>query len=159
MSTRIDYTKAAPGVYRAMLGLETYLAGCGLEEVLLHLVKLRVSQINRCAYCLDMHWKDLRACGESEQRLYELPAWRECPFYSARERAALLWAEMLTTIADAHPSDAIVAEVRAQFDDKELADLTLAVVAINGWNRLAISFAVEPGSYEPRRKATAASSG
>jgi AhpD family alkylhydroperoxidase len=132
-----------------MLGLEQYLHACGLEESLLHLIKLRSSQINGCAYCLDMHWKDLRAIGESEQRLYSLDAWRECPFYSARERAALAWTEALTRIESGHAPDAVYEEVLPRFNEKELSDLTLAVAAINAWDRLAISSRAVPGSYKP----------
>jgi AhpD family alkylhydroperoxidase len=116
---------------------------------LLNLVRLRVSQINGCAYCIDMHSKDLRAAGETEQRLYELDAWRETPFYTEREQAALAWAEAITQITDGHVPDAVFDQARDQFSDQELADLTLAVVAINGWNRLNIAFRTVPGTYEP----------
>jgi AhpD family alkylhydroperoxidase len=133
-----------------MLHLQRVVDQCGLEFSLLELVKTRASQINGCAYCLDMHTKDARAAGETEQRLYLLNAWRESPFYSERERAALAWTEALTTIADSHEvSDALYAEARAQFSDKELVDLSLAIIAINGWNRLAIPFRSEPGHYQP----------
>jgi AhpD family alkylhydroperoxidase len=151
METRFDYMKAAPGVYQSMMGLENYLHGCGLEESLLHLVKLRVSQLNGCAFCLDMHWKDLRAAGEQEQRLYSLDAWRECPYYTGRERAALAWAEAVTQVAAGHVPDSVYEEARAQFGEKELADLTLAVAAINAWNRLAIAARTEPGTYRPAK--------
>jgi AhpD family alkylhydroperoxidase len=120
-----------------------------LEPSLLHLLKLRASQINGCAYCLDMHWKDLRAIGETELRLYSLDAWRECPYYTERERAALAWTEAVTLITSGHVPDAVYEEVKTQFNDKELADLTLAVAAINSWNRLAIAARVEPGHYKP----------
>jgi AhpD family alkylhydroperoxidase len=146
---RFNYAKSAPGVYDAMDGLDQYLAGCGLEESLLHLVRLRASQINGCAYCIDMHWKDLRALGESEQRLYSLDAWRECPYYTARERAALAWVEAVTLIAGGRAPDAVYAEVRPHFDDTELADLTLAVATINAWNRLSIAARLAPGGYQP----------
>jgi AhpD family alkylhydroperoxidase len=149
MKARFEYPKAAPGVYQAMLGLEKYMHGCGLEASLLHLVKLRASQINGCAYCLDMHSKDLRAAGESEQRLYTLEAWRECPWYSDRERAALAWTEALTWIADTHAPDEVYEQARAQFDEKELSDLTLAIATINGWNRLLIAARTVPGTYQP----------
>jgi AhpD family alkylhydroperoxidase len=149
MKARFEYPKTAPGVYQAMLGLEKYLHGCGLEASLLHLVKLRASQINGCAYCLDMHSKDLRAAGESEQRLYTLEAWRECPWYSDRERAALAWTEALTWIADTHAPDEVYEQARAQFDEKELSDLTLAIATINGWNRLLIAARTVPGTYQP----------
>jgi AhpD family alkylhydroperoxidase len=153
MDERFDYDKAAPGVYKAMLGLEKYLHTCGLEESLLHLVKLRASQINGCAYCLDMHWKDLRAIGEKEQRLYSLDAWRECPYYTERERAALAWTEAVTLITNGHVPDALYAEVRSSFSEKELADLTCAVATINAWNRLAISARSVPGTYQPAKTA------
>ncbi|HET8923087.1 MAG TPA: carboxymuconolactone decarboxylase family protein [Candidatus Acidoferrum sp.] len=151
MEERIHYSKVAPGAYHAMLGLEHYLQECGLEEPLLHLIKLRASQINGCAYCLDMHWKDLRAIGESEQRMYSLDAWRECPYYSERERAALAWTEAVTRVADGHVPDAVYEEVRAHFNEKELADLTLAVAAINAWNRLSIAGRTAPGTYQPAK--------
>lgn len=150
MQPRFDYAKSAPGGLKAMLGLEQYLHSCGLEDSLIHLVKLRASQINGCADCLDMHWKDLRAAGENEQRLYSLDAWRECPYYTERERAALAWTEAVTQITDGHVPDTIYAEVRPHFNDKELADMTFALVVINGWNRLAISSRVVPGSYQPK---------
>ncbi|PYV07455.1 MAG: carboxymuconolactone decarboxylase [Acidobacteria bacterium] len=130
-----------------MLGLEKYLAQSGLEPVLLDLVRLRASQINGCAYCLDMHWKDLRARGENEQKLYLLDAWRESPFYSDRERAALAWTEAITLVRDGHVPDELYDEVRKQFSDAELVSLTLAVVAINGWNRINIAFRTPPGTY------------
>src|SRR2546430_3608796 len=149
MLPRIAYTKVAPGAMKAMRGLEDYLAECGLEQSLLELVRTRASQINGCAYCLDMHTKDARANGESEQRLYALPAWKEAPFYTERERAALLWTEALTLIAANHVPDEVYEQVRQQFSETELINLTLAVVAINGWNRIAISFRSLPGSYCP----------
>lgn len=148
MSTRIDYNKIAPEAFRAMFGLERYVRDSGLEPSLLHLIKMRASQINGCAYCLDMHSKDARAAGETEQRLYVLNAWREAPFYTERERAALAWTEALTLIAENHVPDEIYNEVRQHFSEKELADLSLAIVAINGWNRLAISFRSEVGAYQ-----------
>jgi AhpD family alkylhydroperoxidase len=149
MQQRLDLTKVSPGALKTMLDIETYLARCGLERSLLHLIKMRASQINGCAYCLDMHSKDARAEGETEQRLYELDAWRETEFYSARERAALAWTEALTLIAQTHAPDDVYQEVRAQFSEHELADLTLAIVAINGWNRICIGFRAQPGSYQP----------
>jgi AhpD family alkylhydroperoxidase len=152
MKARFEYAKAAPGGYHALLGLEKYLHGCGLEAPLLHLVKLRASQINGCAFCLDMHSKDLRAIGESEQRLYTLEAWRECPWYSERERAALAWTEALTLVADTHAPDEVYEQVRAQFDDKELSDLTLAIATINAWNRLSIGARTTPGTYQPPKQ-------
>jgi len=152
MTLRFNYAKVAPGVYDAMDALDQYLAKCGLEESLLHLVRLRASQINGCAYCIDMHWKDLRALGESEQRLYGLDAWRESPFYSPREQAALAWTEAVTLVATSRISDAVLAEVRPQFNDKELADLTLAAATINAWNRLSIAARFEPGHYQPAKQ-------
>jgi AhpD family alkylhydroperoxidase len=153
MTERFSYAKAAPGAYRAMAGLEQYLHQSGLEEELLHLIKLRASQINGCAYCLDMHWKDLKSIGVEDQRLYELDAWRETPFYNERERAALAWTEAVTHVAETHVPDEVFEEVRKQFSEKEIADLTLAVAAINAWNRLAISARTTPGTYEvPKAK-------
>lgn len=149
MTRRIDYTNAAPGVLQAMLGLQRYTQESGIEHPLLELVKLRASQINGCAYCLDMHSKDARAAGETEQRIYVLGAWREAPFYTPRERAALAWTEAVTLIGEGGVSDELFETVRAQFSEKELADLTLAIVTINGWNRLAISLGADVGSYQP----------
>ena len=151
MEPRFNYVKIAPGIYHAMLGLEHHLHECGLEEPLINLVCMRASQINGCAYCLDMHSKDLRAGGETEQRIYTLEAWRECPFYTERERAALEWTEALTLITDGHVSDEVYENVHEHFNDKELADLTLAVVSINGWNRLNIAARTVPGDYKPRQ--------
>ena len=148
MQPRID-PKIAPGAYQAMGGLETYLHQSGLELSLLLLIKLRASQINGCAYCIDMHWKDSRANGESEQRLYGLDAWQESPYYTDRERAALAWAEAVTRVAETHVPDDVYEEVRPHFAEKELADLTLAVATINAWNRLAIATRAEPGKYQP----------
>src|SRR5512135_2830540 len=152
MKPRIEYTKAGPGAIKAMLDLEKYIAGTGLEESLLNLVRMRASQINGCAYCIDMHSKDARAAGETEQRLYELDAWRETPFYTEREMAALAWTEAVTKVFDGHVPDEVFERARSQFSEKELVNLTLAVVAINGWNRLAISFRAVPGVYQPARR-------
>jgi AhpD family alkylhydroperoxidase len=149
---RFNYAKVAPGVYDAMDALDRYVAACGIEESLLHLVRLRASQINGCAYCIDMHWKDLRALGESEQRLYALDAWRESPFYSPREQAALAWTEAVTLVATSRIPDAVLNEVRPLFTDKELADLTLTVATINAWNRLSIAARLEPGHYQPAKR-------
>src|SRR6476659_4295532 len=129
---------SAPDAYQALLGLENYLARCGLEINLIHLIKLRVSQINGCAYCIDMHWKDLRAAGEGEQRLYGLDAWEESPYYSPRERAALKWTEAVTLVHEGHVPDHVYREVREQLNEQELSDLTVAVATINAWNRIAI---------------------
>ncbi|MDP9191520.1 MAG: carboxymuconolactone decarboxylase family protein [Acidobacteriota bacterium] len=147
MKTRLNYARVSPGVYDAMGALDQYLAQCGLEESLLHLVRLRASQINGCAYCIDMHWKDLRALGESEQRLYSLDAWRESPYYTDRERAALGWIEAVTLIGD-HVPDATHEAARAILSEKELCDLTLAAAAINAWNRLSIAARLVPGGYQ-----------
>jgi AhpD family alkylhydroperoxidase len=149
MSARIEFSKVAPGALRAMLSLEKYLHECGLEPSLLDLVKMRASQMNGCAYCLDMHSKDARAAGETEQRLYLLDAWRESPCYSDRERVALAWTEALTRIGDSHALDAVYRQAREHFSEKELVDLSLAIVAINGWNRLAIGFRSAVGGYQP----------
>ncbi len=149
MEARIDHKIVAPAAVEAMLGLERYVNQCGLEARLLNLVRLRVSQINGCAYCLDMHAKELRADGETEQRIYELDAWRETPFYSDREQAGLAWAEAVTRVADSHVPDEVYNQARSQFSEAELVSLTLAVVAINGWNRLNIAFRTVPGSYQP----------
>lgn len=151
MPSRIEFAKVATGAIEAMLGLEKYLHSCGLESSLLDLIKMRASQINGCAYCLDMHSKDARAAGETEQRLYVLSAWREAPFYSKRERAALAWTEALTSVAEGHVPDEVYALVRQHFNEKELVDLSLAVVTINSWNRLAIGFRSEVGGYQPHR--------
>jgi AhpD family alkylhydroperoxidase len=151
MEARFNFARTAPGVYEAMEGLEKYLEQCGLEKRFMYLIQLRASQINGCAYCLDMHWKDLRASGEDEQRLYSLDAWRECPYYSDRERAALAWTEAVTLIAQGHAPDAVYHEARSHFSEKELSDLTLAVAAINAWNRLSIASRIVPGGYQPAR--------
>jgi AhpD family alkylhydroperoxidase len=150
MEPRFDSLKVAPGAFEAIAGLEKYLHNCAIEQPLIHLMKLRASQLNGCAYCIDMHWKDLRAIGETEQRLYGLDAWEESPYYTDRERAALAWTEAVTNIQDGHVPDEVYNRVRLQFSEKELADLTLAVGAINLWNRLAISVRVVPGTYQSR---------
>ncbi|MCC7350360.1 MAG: carboxymuconolactone decarboxylase family protein [Phycisphaerales bacterium] len=149
MQQRIDYKKIAPEAFKAMLGVESYVRSSGLDHSLLELVKTRVSQMNGCAYCLDMHAKDARAAGETEQRLYLLAAWRESPFYSQRERAALLWAESVTQLPVGGISDEVYAEVGKSFDEKALIDLTMAIIAINGWNRLNVPFRTEVGTYQP----------
>src|SRR6266496_2679822 len=154
MKPRIDGTKVAPGAYHAMLGLETYLHQSGLELPLLHLIKLRASQINGCAYCIDMHWKDLRAIGENEQRLYGLDAWRESPYYTERERAAFEWLESLTLITQGHVPDELFERTRKVFSEQELVDLTMAAVTINSWNRIAIAFRSEPGLYKSQLRPT-----
>jgi AhpD family alkylhydroperoxidase len=150
METRIEFGKVAPGGYKALMAMEAYLSQCGLEPVLLNLMKLRASQMNGCAYCIDMHWKDLRAKGESEQRLYGLDAWREAPYYTERERAALGWLEALTDITDGHAPDDVYQEMRRHFSEKEAADLAYGAAAINAWNRLAIGLRSKAGTYEVR---------
>ena len=159
MEPRLDYRTLSPQGVAALGQLQRYIDGCGLEHSLLELVKTRASQINGCAYCLDMHTKDARAAGESEQRLYTLSAWRETAFFSERERAALAWTEAVTEISHGHIDDALFAEVREHFSEKEIVDLSLAIVAINGWNRLAVPFRAAVGHYKPRttRAAAAAS--
>lgn len=147
MRERIRYSKLAADGFRALLAFEEYVGQCGLEKALLELVRIRVSQINGCGYCVDIHTKDARAGGESEQRLYCLSAWSETPFYSDRERAALAWAEAVTKLRESHLPDAIYEQARAHFSDKELVDLTMAVIAINGMNWLAVSFNTPAGSY------------
>ncbi|MGE5447156.1 MAG: carboxymuconolactone decarboxylase family protein [Bacteroidales bacterium] len=149
MKERLNYSKVAPNALKAMHELEKYVHGSGLERSLYELVKIRASQINGCAYCIDMHTKDARKAGETEQRLYALSAWRETPFYSQRERAALAWTETLTMISENNVPDSIYESVREYFDENEIVALTMAIVAINGWNRLAIGFRTVPGTYEP----------
>ncbi len=146
---RLDYNVTDPKAIKGMLELEKYVVGSGLEVSLYELVKLRASQINSCAYCIDMHSKDARKAGETEQRLYALSAWRETSFYSERERAALAWTEAMTLISKNDMADSLYEEVQKHFSEKEHLALTMAIVAINGWNRLAIGFRKEPGSYNP----------
>ena len=148
MKARIDLMHVASGVIQAMLGLERQVGRARLDHKLLDLVRMRASQINGCAYCLDMHSKDARANGETEQRLYGLDAWRETPYYSARERAALEWTEALTLVAETRQvPDDVYERVREQFSEDELVHLSLAIVAINGWNRLNIAARTVPGGY------------
>jgi AhpD family alkylhydroperoxidase len=153
MSPRIDYYKAAPAGLKALFGLEQYVHTSSLEPALLELVKLRASLINGCAYCVDVHTKDARARGETEQRLFAVPVWRETPFFSDRERAALAWTEAITDIARSGVDDAVYGEARAHFGEKDLVDLTLAVVAINAWNRLAVTFRPVVGGHRPAPQA------
>ncbi len=152
MEPRLRYSTIAPEGYKAMSALNRYVEHCGLEPLLLELVKMRASQINGCAYCIDMHSKDARALGESEQRLYALNAWRETPFYSERERAALLWTEELTLLSQTHANDAIYDEVHQHFSDEEMVNLTWAIVVINGWNRLAVGLRSVPGIYQSTKQ-------
>ena len=155
MQARLDWYKISPGAYKAMAGLEGFVKGSGLEPALLELVRMRASQINGCAFCLDMHSKDARAAGETEQRLYGLNAWRETPFYTERERAALAWTEALTLVHETHAPDDVYEEVRKRFTEEEVVSLTAAIVSINSWNRLAIGFRAVPGTYQPARKSGA----
>jgi AhpD family alkylhydroperoxidase len=158
LQPRLNYMELAPGVYRAMSDLEYYVHSCGIDPSLLELVKLRSSEINGCAYCIDMHSKDARAGGETEQRLYVLSTWRETPFLTDRERAALAWAEAVTQVSEAHVPDEVYELARRHFSEKELVDLTFAIVAINGWNRLAISFRTVPGTSQSAHRNTAGAS-
>jgi AhpD family alkylhydroperoxidase len=144
MKTRLNQYVAAPEAINAMMNLQAYVNGCGLEHSLMELVKIRASQINGCAFCLDMHTRDARAAGESEQRIYLLDAWEESPVYSDRERAALLWTETLTRISENHAPDDVWEQVRAQFTDRELVDLSVTIGIINTWNRLAVGFRALP---------------
>ena len=147
MKSRLDLTQVSSGALNAMLGLEACIAKSGIERPLMELVRMRASQINGCAYCLDMHSKDARAAGETEQRLYALDAWRETPFYSARERAALAWTEALTLLSSSGAPDEDYEELAREFDPSEQVALTLAIVAINGWNRLGVGFRSPVGGY------------
>lgn len=147
MGSRIDYVHAVPGVRDALLRLSEYVHNSGLEESLLGLVFLRASQVNGCAFCIDMHWKDLRSIGESEEALYMLNAWHDSPGYTERERAALAWTEAVTMVTAGHVPDELYAMVRKQFSDEELVKLTLAIAVINSWNRMNIAFRVPAGAY------------
>jgi AhpD family alkylhydroperoxidase len=149
MEPRIDYTKFSADAFQSLHGLEKHLRASTLGEALLHLIKIRASQINGCAFCLDLHSKSARANGETEQRLYALNAWRDTPYFTPRERAALEWTETLTLIAQTHVSDEVFQRTIKEFDVQELVDLTYAVIAINGWNRLAISMRAVPGQFQP----------
>ncbi len=153
MSARLNYAKAFPAGLHAVLGVEKAVRESGLEASLLELVKTRASQLNGCAYCIDMHTKDARAAGETEQRLYALSAWRETPFFTPREQAALAWTEAVTNIQQGHANDAEYESARQQFDEAELTKLTIAIAQINVWNRIAIAFRAEPGDYKPSQKA------
>ena len=156
MSQRVEYGKVAPAAVRAVMGVEQYVRASGLEHDLIELMKLRASYMNGCAYCVDMHTKDARAAGETEQRLYAVPVWHETPFYTERERAALAFTEAVTEMGPGGISDELFERTRAHFSEAELVDLTMAVIAINSWNRLAVTFRAEPGSYQPGRSAVAA---
>jgi AhpD family alkylhydroperoxidase len=157
MQPRIQYQKYAPDALKSILGLEKYIGESGLDHKLIHLLKMRASQINGCAYCIDMHSLDARAAGETEQRLYALDAWRETPFFTDKERAALAWTEAVTLISQTHAPDDVFEEVKKHFSEKEIVDLTIAVGTINMWNRLAISMRAVPGHYKPAKSSAASS--
>lgn len=150
MTQRLRYGKTFPDGIHALLNLGKSINSSGLEPGLLHLVYTRASQLNGCAYCIDMHTKDARALGETEQRLYGLTAWRETPFYTPRERAALAWTEAITNIQTGHAPDAVYQEAHREFGDENLTKLTLAIAYINAWNRIALAFKSEPGTYQPK---------
>lgn len=156
MHTKIDWARTAPDAVAAIRELERSIRASGLEPTLLELVRLRASYLNGCAYCVDMHTKDARAHGESEQRLYAVPVWRETPFFSERERAALAWTEAVTLLASGGDLSAVRAQARASFSEEELVRLTTAVVAINSWNRLAVALGSDVGSYQPPAAVAAA---
>ena len=149
---RIDYKKVAPEALQTLSVVERYAQGSKIERELQDLVKLRASMMNGCAYCVDMHSKDARAGGESEQRLYALSVWREAPFFTPRERAALAWTEAVTEVGTGHVPDEVYRLAREQFDERELVDLTMVIIAINAWNRLAIAFRAIAGTYQPARQ-------
>lgn len=157
MQPRFDYRKYAPEALKAMLGLEEYISKSGLDRRLIHLIKMRASQINGCAFCIDMHSIDARALGETEQRLYALDAWREAPFFGDRERAALEWTEAITRVSETHVPDAVYEEVKKYFNEKEIMDLTIVATTINMWNRIAISTRAAPGRYHPPKSSAASS--
>jgi AhpD family alkylhydroperoxidase len=149
MKARIDYRTADSKALQMLLGIERHIAESTLEYKLLQLIKMRASQINGCAFCLDMHSKDARAAGETEQRLYSLDAWEEAPYYSDRERAALAWTDAVTLLGNGHVPDSVYEKVRAQFSQNEIAVLTLAIAMINTWNRLNVAFRTPAGGYQP----------
>ena len=149
MKARLELTAAPAGAMEAMRTMEKYIRTCGIESKLLELIKIRASQINGCSYCIDMHTKDARAHGETEQRIYALNAWRETPFFTDKERAALAWTESVTLVSETQVPDDVYELMQKNFDEKELINITMAVVTINSWNRLAISFRSVPGSYQP----------
>ncbi|HEX6536422.1 MAG TPA: carboxymuconolactone decarboxylase family protein [Gemmatimonadaceae bacterium] len=158
MTARIHYPQVAPKALQAMRALEQYGRSTGLEPSLLELARMRVSYMNGCAYCIDMHSKDARLAGETEQRLYAVPVWRETPFFTPRERAALAWAEAVTELGPEGIPDHVYEVAREEFDERELTNLTMVVVAINGWNRLNVAFRIEAGSYQPAKVAPASHS-
>ena len=148
--SHLEYGKVSPGVWKAMRGLEDYNASSSIEEKLGHMVRLRASQINGCAYCIDMHSKDLLALGETTQRIISLQTWAESPFYTPREKAALEWTEAVTNLRHGHVSDEVYGRLSKVFTPKELVDLTMILVEINGWNRLSVAFRSDPGKYQPK---------
>jgi len=156
MEQRINVMEKGQGAMKVMYGFSAYLAKSSIEKNLQHLVEYRVSQINGCAYCLDMHSKDLRHEGETEQRIYLLSAWRESPFYTDRERAALAWAESVTLVAESHVPDEVYEQARKEFSEEEIIDLTMLVVAINSWNRANVALRTTPGTYQPGQWAAGA---
>jgi AhpD family alkylhydroperoxidase len=158
MPRRVDYQRIAEPAVKALQEIERYVRASSLERSLVHLIKLRASQINGCAYCVDMHSKEARHGGESEQRLYALAVWRDAPFFSARERAAFEWVEAVTRIAEGF-SESELERARAQFSESELVELTVATIAINAWNRLAVTLGQDVGSYQPPRESSSASAG
>ena len=149
MKTRINYIHLSGNAFKSMMGLEEHLKQSSIEPGLKHILKLRASQINGCAYCIDMHWKDAKAAGETDIRLYGLDAWEESPYYNDRERAALAYVESVTKVAETHVPDAVFDKVRSHFSEQEVVDLTWLAAAINAWNRVAISMRAEPGKYQP----------
>ena len=149
MEARLDYAKASPEAYKAMLHMEGVVRRSGIDPKLLELIKIRASQLNGCAYCIDMHTKDARFKGETEQRIYALDAWRETPFFTEKERAALAWTEAITNIQVGHAADAVYEELGRNFSEEEIVNVTLAITTINAWNRIAIGFRAVPGSYQP----------
>jgi AhpD family alkylhydroperoxidase len=149
MTQRVEYSKVGPDAYNAVLGLETYVRRCGLEHSLIELVKLRASYINGCAYCIDMHSKDALAAGETEQRIFAVPVWRDTPFFTPRERAALAFTEAVTLISRDGVPDDVYRETREHFSEAETVKLTIAIATINVWNRLAVTFQSDVGGYQP----------
>lgn len=146
---RLDFYKVSPAALKALYGVEEYVRTSGLDHTIIVLVKLRASLINGCAFCVDMHTKDARLAGETEQRLYAVPVWRETPFFTPKERAALAWTEAVTLVSATGVPDEAFAEVSSHFTEREVVDLTMAVIAINAWNRVSVGFRREPGSYQP----------
>jgi AhpD family alkylhydroperoxidase len=149
MESRLDYAKASPEAYKAMVQMEGVVRRSGIDPKLLELMKIRASQLNGCGYCIDMHTKDARFKGETEERIYALDAWRETPFYTEKERAALAWTEAITNIQTGHAPDAVYHQLSRNFSEEERVNLTLAITTINAWNRIAIGFRLVPGSYQP----------